>query len=625
MVEYRRLIGQLLVPLVVGAGWMATVWIGWDVPLWEAETWDLIARYIAVKHHVPDWLLGSAIAWLTAGVAAVLTLQILPMGGDYGQARWAKIRDLRKMDLRGSYGFVLGLLRWVVLRTANLSVVVLGPAGTGKTSCVIVPSILSLGKRMSAMVHDTKGELATMTAGARGQLGKVFVVNMAGGSENSACWNPIACSELPKDGAARGDLVDRYWGIILPAARVGQEDFFERVGRLLGAAATLYQIYDHESRKQDTSFGKVLKWLSSLRIEAEEDQEGEVDEVRAALEEAAFHAEDMRWPSRIADGLRQIAQFDYRTRSNILGTVFAYMSPWLNDNISECTARCDFHLADYHGVGPQRRPITTYWKAPPFDADLYGKIAGMHAEALVRYLTAREPDRKQLQVAMVLDEAKFLPRLRAIEDGPAIIRGFGVRMLVAFQDLAQARVVYGHDQVDAMWTNYGFRVVFAQNNLNTAKFISESIGQKTRIRLSWNRQVGLGRSGGSEGEAYEGVPLIRPQEIMSMPKGRVIVGAQYHQQTPIRAKAAHFSKLRLRRLVNMPLPPEIQRALNPVGKPAARVEPPAGLVAPASAPATKPVKPKPAAKPAKAKGGGKGKNDAPMSDADIASFLKEIS
>ena len=54
MVEYRRLIGQLLVPLVVGAGWVATVFVGWDVPLWESHTWDLIARYVAVKHHVVE-------------------------------------------------------------------------------------------------------------------------------------------------------------------------------------------------------------------------------------------------------------------------------------------------------------------------------------------------------------------------------------------------------------------------------------------------------------------------------------------------------------------------------------------------------------------------------------------
>jgi len=627
---------QLLVGALVLAGWVGTLAVVEDVRLWDGETMRLLGRYLWQRREMPSWLLVPFLGWAAAGVVVVAAAQSLSWGDDYGQARWAKVAELRKMGLRAAHGFVFGRLGrlWrAVLRSDALSAIVLGPAGTGKTSCVIIPSILSLGRRCSAFVHDTKGELAEATAGARAALGPVYIINMAAGAARSACWNPLASTEVPSDGPGRGDLVDRYWQLLIPGPPT---DFWVASSRLLGAAATLYKIYEAEAAGQDTSFRAVLSWLSNLRVlaeaqAAEDGGELEGDPVRDALEDAMWTVRENGWPERISDGLAQMASFDARSRSNIMGTVFAFMGFFLNENIAECTARCDFSIADYRGTGSRlrRRPITTYWKAPPFDADLYGRIAGMHAEAVARRHTeSGEPPADQLDIALVLDEARFMPKLRAIEDGPSIVRSFRIRFLVAFQDKAQAILVYGRDAFDAMWTNYGYRIIFPQNHLETARFISDSIGKTTRRRR--NRTWQLGRGGGSEGEALEGQPLILPQEIMSMPRGRVIVQAQYHGQTPVMAKAAHYKGLRVGRLAYKPLSKDLLAALGKVNDAAEGARAGSGAAAPSPAPVRMPAiplkRPEPAPKAAKPKGKGKsGKAAAstgPMDDDEIAALLK---
>src|SRR3546814_3067396 len=122
------------------------------------------------------------------------------------------------------------------------------------------------------------------------------------------------------------------------------------------------------------------------------------------------------WSSDVcsSDLLRALANYDYRTRANVLGTVFAAMRVFLNDNVAEATSRSDFTLSDLRGI--DGNPMTVYVVVPAFDQEAFGKVTALFVESATRFLTQRVPAKEELQVRFILDEVGFLPPITAVSD-----------------------------------------------------------------------------------------------------------------------------------------------------------------------------------------------------------------
>ncbi|MGJ0622233.1 MAG: type IV secretory system conjugative DNA transfer family protein [Methylocystis sp.] len=180
---------------------------------------------------------------------------------------------------------------------------------------------------------------------------------------------------------------------------------------------------------------------------------------------------------------------------------------------------------------------------PAFDQDAFGKITALFVESASRFLTERKPGRGELGVRFILDEVGFLPPIQAISMGPAITRGYGVSFLFACQDYGQLRERRGQGGLDNIITNTAFKVVLSQNHPDTAAMISRAVGNTTRQRKSRSRSLGFGQgpiARGSVSEQLDGVPLIRPEEIMSMEFGRHFVLAQNRVKRPIACRPAYY-------------------------------------------------------------------------------------
>jgi type IV secretory pathway TraG/TraD family ATPase VirD4 len=66
---------------------------------------------------------------------------------------------------------------------------------------------------------------------------------------------------------------------------------------------------------------------------------------------AAGIAEIEDCPQRITTGLRLVAQMNYKTRADVIGTINAALGIFLNPSVSVVTARSDFTLRDLRGAG----------------------------------------------------------------------------------------------------------------------------------------------------------------------------------------------------------------------------------------------------------------------------------
>ena len=121
----------------------------------------------------------------------------------------------------------------------------------------------------------------------------------------------------------------------------------------------------------------------------------------------------------------------------------------------------------------------------------------------------------------MLDEFAALGKLQVVEDGISIMRGYGAQFFLFVQDLSQLKAVYPRWQTFA--ANSG-KVFFGTADFETAKLISDSLGQFTQAYLTTSNSSG-GQSGGSHSEAvaYTSRHLLTPDEVMRLPANQAIV------------------------------------------------------------------------------------------------------
>ena len=530
-----------------------------DVTAWEWWAW--LFEYFQATGTLPMEVVAIGAGVLVCAVIAIVLCPWSADGTQYGSAAWATIREIKKMTpgVTARQGIVLGRLGGVgrfggrlLMSDAPLSGLVVAPAGTGKTAGVIVPSALR-SDDASLVINDPKGELYDMTAGHRARLGPVRRIEWSAGCDASVCWNPIDLDNLPADGVGRGDVVDRLVPLLVDGS---DSNFFIAAGRLALSSWLLFHIYDREAAGDVPSVSKALHGLSNAGQSKEAMADDDiVDKQAFDLEFAAERAQIEGWPQRITSGLRQLAQLDYKTRSNVLQTVYAALRLFMNAHVAETTSRSDFTLEELRGVNG--KVVTVYIVVPPLDQDSFGKLTALFVESATRYLTMARPGPTDRRVRFLLDEVAFLPRMAAISIGPAITRGYDVSFLFACQDLAQIRDKWGQGGLDNIVTNAAYKVVLTQNNITSAKQISETIGQQTRVRESSSRSRGstLGKGSKSVSESFEGAPLVRPEEIMSLEFGRQIVIVQNYASRPISCRSAYYRHDRVcRRRARLPAP-----------------------------------------------------------------------
>ena len=88
-----------------------------------------------------------------------------------------------------------------------------------------------------------------------------------------------------------------------------------------------------------------------------------------------------------------------------------------------------------------------------------------------------------------------------------------------------------------------YKVIFRQNDLKTAKDISDTIGNFTTTKLSNSRSVkGILKTDKSTSESEEGLALVSAQEILNLSKEESIVIGQGELMHPLKVKNGYWYK-----------------------------------------------------------------------------------
>ena len=383
-------------------------------------------------------------------------------------------------------GIVLGWHRnRLVQSPAEDNVILFGVQRSGKTSTVVVPTLLAW--RGSAVATSTKEELVSLTAAHRRATGPVFVFAPLDRDHawihnlglHATTWNPI--DAVDSCGAA-AELADHFTA----AGKNGQSAHWYLAAASLIAGLAMCE---HERG------GDMRSLLSRLNRTPHAEYVG----LSGAVQDKT--ASEM---------LLAFAQTPGKEAGSIASTARSSLSLWTDERVAAATAATDT------AIDLERLLIeggTLYLVAPAEEAERCRPLFSALLLTLLRRATSRarslggvlEP-----RLLIALDEAANFARVPRLAGYASSGPGQGIQLLLCFHDLAQVEATYGQEAARTIWNNCRARVLLpGQGDVKTLELFSRSMGDETRVF----RAQHLDRWRSSSSEQRVGRPLATVDEL----------------------------------------------------------------------------------------------------------------
>ncbi len=161
----------------------------------------------------------------------------------YGSARWADAKDIRRADMLGDVGVILGRFGRTYLRHDGAEhILCFAPTRSGKGVGLVVPTLLTWPG--SCIVHDIKGENWQLTSGFRAQHGRVLLfdpTNIA-----SAAYNPLL--EVRRGEWEVRDVQNVADVLVDPEGSLEKRNHWEKTSHSLLVGAILHVLYGEEDK-----------------------------------------------------------------------------------------------------------------------------------------------------------------------------------------------------------------------------------------------------------------------------------------------------------------------------------------------------------------------------------------
>ena len=550
----------------------------------------------------------------------------------HGNARFATKRDLKLMDEGGklgpsgrylhlgyAYGQRLSLIETV-------SVQLLAPPGTGKTTRFVIPAILGTDD-CCFIVHDPKPELWDVCSGWSAHVGRAYRLDWGKVDDPSSGvfhpkFNFISRSVVPPAGPARDTFIDSIAKILIPDKDGGGDKYFVDQGRSALVGFTQYLIalvnddVENEARYddlpdiwngQEASFPMLVDWISysqqKASKQAEEGDQADADPLRGYLSSLVDNAIDRDYPQRCIRDLQPLVNMADKERSGVLGTMNQGLLSFRNSAVAERTASSDFSPTDLGGrlrtsalselgldaypetpeqwdaIIPRLRPdmwepVSVFICVNQAEAQAFESLTALFFEVCSRELISYGPgERTRLGSIMgpfptcfLMDELVKMSRCDAVVDGPDLGRSKKRFYVLVAQAIAQIERRYSKEQRNTIMSTCAVRAILPQNDKDTIREVADTVGKTTIKRFSVSRQTGWKGTpfSGNRSESVEGVNLLSEANVASMPPNHHLLIVQDFLNRPIDCQscAYYLEPEMLRRSWN-PRAPVDQRGFPP--------------------------------------------------------------
>jgi type IV secretion system protein VirD4 len=325
------------------------------------------------------------------------------------------------------------------------SALILGPPRSGKTSAVVIPSVVAAPGAVVAT--STKTDVVEVTRSARARYGRCWVFDPGGDpvppGTTQLRWSPVVSARSWDEAVltAHALVTTRF----PPGTPNDSSHWSERAEALLAPLL-------HAASLSGADIAAVARW-----VHRREDARA----LRILSDQRAELATDV---------LTGIAETDERERSGIFSTASGVLAPYRSESVARAGATPNFD--------PRRfveDADTVYVRCPAATQEALAPIVVALLEAVTRAAYARHPAGPPLLFA--LDELANIAPLPGL---PSIVSEGGSQGLVTLaclQDLSQARRRWG-DLADGFLTLFGAKLIMpGVGDLRTLQVLSALAGQ----------------------------------------------------------------------------------------------------------------------------------------------------
>lgn len=377
------------------------------------------------------------------------------------------------------------------------------PTGVGKGVSCVIPFLLT--SHESAVVVDFKGELFEKTAEHRRRAfgHKIVVLDpYKVVSQNPDTFNPVEFIDRNSP-TAIDECRDLAEALVIRTGQEREPHWTDSAEAWIGALTALV-VYHAEFG--DRSLQTVRTLLTNP------------SKLEMALK--LMSASDA-WGGMLARMGGQLSQFKDRELSSTLTTTNRFLRFLDTLAIAANTQTSSFNPADLLGG-----KMTIYLVLPPEHMRAASPLLRVWIGSLLRAVV-RGGLREWNLVNFVLDEASSLGNLQSLDDAVDKYRSYGVRLHFFYQSLGQLKKCFPEGQEQTLLSNVT-QVFFGINDLQTAEYVSNRLGESTIVVSSGGTSTGISRQHSSKSEggstSYStnessnwsqlGRRLLKPDELM---------------------------------------------------------------------------------------------------------------
>ncbi|GLK73726.1 type IV secretory system conjugative DNA transfer family protein [Ancylobacter dichloromethanicus] len=402
-------------------------------------------------------------ALASAGVLfAVINRRQMP----YGEARFGTVMEAAKQGLTPKQGIVLGTLGGATIRSDEPAhILVVGPSRSGKGTGFVLPNgYLWQG---SAVFFDPKRENFDALANHRATMGnKVFMFSP--GSNDTHRYNPLDFVRRDERMATDCLVVASF---VIPEKA---DDTWAGAGRLLLSALIGYVLSS-----------PLIAGAQHMRTVARMTTTGK--DISSVLR-AIVKTERQHLPTWVVDSFNQYIALEPETRNSAVFNVNMAMSLWNNGLISAATETSDFDIREL-----RRQPMTIFIGCTIAELSIFRPLIRILFQQIHDLMMVKIPgDDEPHQVLLMLDEFYHVGRMDSLISKITISAGYGFRMAIVMQDIAQLDELYGKNTRITTVSGSQIKLFIQINDLETSEFVSEMLGETTQVYKTPIQRPGQG-------------------------------------------------------------------------------------------------------------------------------------
>lgn len=449
------------------------------------------------------------------GIASlVLLLPVLALAAPtkqklFGDARFAKLPEIKKAGLLGDKGIIVGRYGGKYLMFGGQQhAIISAPTRSGKGVGIVIPNLLNWPE--SIVVLDIKQENWDITSGFRQKHGQAcYLFNPAAADYRTHRYNPLAY--ISEDPNFRIDDVQKIANMLFPDED-GTDVIWTATPRSLFLGIVLMLA---ETPEKPLTLGQVIR-------ETLNDGDGAKYFARLINERAAAGKPYSGTCVRALNSYVSISAEN--TRAGIITSFRSRLELWINPLVDAATSANDFDLRDV-----RKKRMSIYLGVTPDNLERMAPLLNLFFQQLIDLNTRELPSQNaklKYSCMLLMDEFTSIGKIGVLSKGISYIAGYNLRMLPIIQSPKQLVEVYGEDVAQTFTTNHALNIIYPPkaSETQTAKDISEWLGNQTVKSVSRSRSVSLFKTDGNTNSTSEqSRALMLPQEITSLGGGKELV------------------------------------------------------------------------------------------------------